>query len=69
MNKEWYVTVDCDGFSGQLYAVVEAEDAEDAERIVYEMWRENARDADAICDECGFRECVCDELEDDDEED
>ena len=49
MNKKWYVTVDCDGFSGQLYAVVEAEDAEDAERIVYEMWKENSRDADAVC--------------------
>ena len=68
MTKQRYVTIDCDGFGGQLYATVEAESAEDAEQIVYEMWRNNARDADAVCDDCGYRDCVCDELEDDEDD-
>ena len=67
MSKEWHVTIYADGFDGQLTACVTAETASDAEQIVYGMWRDNSRDADAICNECGYTDCVCHQLEEGDE--
>ena len=64
MSKEWEVTIYCDGFDGQLTAKIEADSAYEAEQAVYEMWRENSRDAEAVCNLCGYNECQCEEYDD-----
>jgi len=48
MNKRLYeVTITSDALIGQLHAEVWADCEEEAEQIVYDMWREAPRDAEA----------------------